>query len=56
MGTIKTSDEVNHDRRRFIETAAGIAAAGTLSSLPERTAGATDKTRDAIGQSATPGN
>jgi pimeloyl-ACP methyl ester carboxylesterase len=43
MDTIKTSEEINHDRRRFVETAAaGIAAAGALSLLPEHTAAATD--------------
>ena len=43
MGTIKTSEEINHDRRRFVETAAaGIAAAGVLSLLPEHTAAATN--------------
>jgi hypothetical protein len=39
MATTETSEEINQDRRRFVETAAaGIAAAGTLSLLPERTA------------------
>ena len=43
MDTIKTSEEINHDRRRFVETAAaGIAAAGVLSLLPEHTAAATN--------------
>ena len=43
MDTIKTSEEINHDRRRFVETAAaGIAAAGALSLLPEHTAAATN--------------
>ena len=43
MDTIKTSEEINHDRRRFVKTAAaGIAAAGALSLLPEHTAAATD--------------
>ena len=42
MATTETSEEINQDRRRFVETAAaGIAAAGTLSLLPERTAAAT---------------
>jgi pimeloyl-ACP methyl ester carboxylesterase len=44
MDTVKTSEEINHDRRRFVEAVAamGIAAAGTLSLLPEHTAAATD--------------
>src|SRR6266480_6948861 len=47
MATTEASEEINQDRRRFVETAAagiaaaGIAAAGTLSLLPERTAAAT---------------
>jgi pimeloyl-ACP methyl ester carboxylesterase len=45
MDTVKTSEEINHDRRRFVEAVAamGIAAAGTLSLLPEQTAAATDE-------------
>ena len=36
------SEEINQDRRWFVETAvAGIAAAGTLNLLPERAAAAT---------------
>ncbi len=46
MDTIKTSEEINQDRRRFVETAAaGIAAAGALSLLPENTAAAADDIR-----------
>ena len=42
MATTETSEEINQDRRRFIETAAaGIAAAGTLSLLPHHAAAAT---------------
>src|SRR5437899_2592340 len=42
MATTETPEEINQDRRRFVETAAaGIAAAGTLSLLPERSAAAT---------------
>jgi Epoxide hydrolase N terminus len=42
MATTETSEEINRDRRWFVETAvAGIAAAGTLNLLPERAAAAT---------------
>ena len=45
MSTAKASEEINHDRRRFVETAAaGVAAAGTLGLLPEHSAAATDDT------------
>lgn len=45
MNTGKASEEINHDRRRFVETAAaGVAAAGTIGLLPEHSAAATDDT------------
>jgi hypothetical protein len=41
MATIGTPEEINPDRRRFVETAAmGIAAAGTAGLLPEHVAAA----------------
>ena len=43
MNTNKTSEEINRDRRRFVETAAvGIAAAGSFGLLPKGTAAATE--------------
>jgi hypothetical protein len=46
MDAIKPSEEINQDRRRFVETAAaGIAAAGALGLLPENTAAAGDDIR-----------
>ena len=45
MNTGKASEQINHDRRRFVETAAaGVAAAGALGLLPEHSAAATDDT------------
>jgi hypothetical protein len=41
MAAIVKSEEINHDRRRFVETAAiGIAAAGTAGLIPEHVAAA----------------
>jgi len=43
MNTNKTSEEINRDRRRFVETAAvGIAAAGAFGLLPMGTAAAAE--------------
>jgi pimeloyl-ACP methyl ester carboxylesterase len=43
MNTNKTSEEINRDRRYFVETAAvGIAAAGSFGLLPKGTAAATE--------------
>ena len=43
MKTDKTSEEINRDRRRFVETAAvGIAAAGSSGLFPKGTAAATE--------------
>ena len=43
MKTNKTSEEINRDRRRFVETAAvGIAAAGSFGFVPKGTAAATE--------------
>ena len=40
MATIGTPDEINHDRRRFVETAAMGVAADSTAGLPERVAAA----------------
>ena len=41
MNTKKTSEDIDSDRRRFVETAAvGIAAAGSFGLLPKGTAAA----------------
>ena len=46
MKTNKTSEEINRDRRRFVETAAvGIAAAGSSGLFPKGTAAAPKATQ-----------
>jgi hypothetical protein len=41
MDTIKTSEEINHDRRRLLDTATmGIAVAGAASLFPSQLAAA----------------
>ncbi|MFZ0104353.1 MAG: epoxide hydrolase N-terminal domain-containing protein, partial [Pseudolabrys sp.] len=43
MKTNKTSEDIDRDRRRFVETAAvGIAAAGSFGFVPKGTAAATE--------------
>jgi hypothetical protein len=43
MDAVKTSDQINHDRRRSVGAAAvGIGALWTLGLLPEPTVAATD--------------
>ena len=45
MDKTKTPEDIDHDRRRFVETAAvGVAAAGTFGLFPERAAAADDST------------
>ena len=45
MVKTKTPEDIDHDRRRFVETAAvGVAAAGTFGLFPERAAAADDST------------
>jgi hypothetical protein len=66
MAAIGKSEEINHDRRRFVETTAmGIAAAGTAGLLPEHVAAAmqdnairpfrVNRQRDLCGDRQTPG-
>jgi pimeloyl-ACP methyl ester carboxylesterase len=45
MDKTKMPEDIDHDRRRFVETAAvGVAAAGTLGLFPERATAADDNT------------